>query len=495
MYRFLIFITLFVINPLTSFSQELAWSLVADRSTDTKLYDRHDISTQNNQLVLDFSEFARNRKPIKVKLSEDATPNASFSFFTFIKSSEGSIQNSIIVSNKQEDSSDGWEIKTNELGGWEWNLRSNNKIVAEYKTIASKYAINDGYFHMLGFSYDFRKNQVWIYFDGEHIGVINVDKVNASGFNEIFIGGIGSNEKTAFAGYFKKLYLFKDVMRLGSVKRLYTNNPKYKGTIGTNGTFYSRIKVLTWNVKDGGTTNGNVVGPKRTLKILKDSKADIISLIEVKNSLEYFAEELGFYFYSINDNLAILSRFPIKRTLKIFSADKLGAVEISISKKQSLYFFNIALDNKADWSDFSNRYTDEEFRLKELESRGKDITEIMEQIEIILKPSGNTSIILSGELNSISAEDENGDYNTYPVSKIIHDYGFKDSYREFHPNSRVYPGYTRNTNSDKNRQGRVDYILYKGKKLMVNYSQILKKHPLKFPSSNYGVLTEFIWRK
>ena len=480
---------------MTCFSQELAWSLVVDRSTDTRHYDRHDISTQNNQLVLDFSEFARNRKPIKVELSEDATPKASFSFFAQIKSSAGSVQNAVIASNKQENSSDGWEIRTNELGGWEWNLRSNDKIVSQYKTTSKKYAINDGNFHMVGFSYDYRKNQVWIYFDGDHIGIINIDKVNASDFSTIFIGGIGTDEKTSFTGYFKKLYLFKDAMRLGSVKRLYTNNPKYKGTIGSNGTFYSRIKVLTWNVADGGTTHGNVVGPKRTLKILKDSKADIISLHETRGSLEYFAEELGFYFYSINNDIAILSRFPIKRTLKIFSADKLGAIEISISKKQSLYFFNISLDNTADWSNFSNRYSDEAFRLEELESRGKDVTEIMEQINIILKPSKNTSIILSGELNYISAEDENGDYNTYPVSKIIHDYGFTDSYRDFHPNSRVYQGYTRNIDSDIYRQGRVDYILFKGNKLMVNHSKTLKKHPLKFPSSNYGVLTEFIWRK
>jgi len=496
MYKFLITITLLIINPLASYSQEPVWSLIVDRKTDTNLYQKHDITTQNNQLVLDFSELSRNRKPIEVNLAKNAIPKASFSFFTFIKSSEGSIQNSVIASNKDNELSNGWEIRANELGGWEWNLMNNGKIVAEYKTISKKYAINDGKFHMLGFSYDFQRNQVWIYFDGEHIGIINIEKVNASNFKTLYIGGIGNNRKTAFDGYFKRNYLYKNFLERGDVKRLYTNNPRYKGTIGTNGAFYSKIKVLTWNVTDGGTTNGNVIGPKRVLRLLKDSKADIIALQEVRGSLEYFAEGLGFYFYSINDNLAILSRFPIKRTLKIFYTNKLGAVEISISKKQSLYFFNVDLDNSsADWSNFNNSYADKQFRTKELNGRGKDLKEILEQIDVIIKPRKNTSIILAGELNYISGADDGGNYNTYPASKIVHDYGFVDSYREFHPNTRVFNGYTRNTDSKELRQARIDYILYKGKNLRVNNSTIIKKHPLKFPSNNYGVLTEFLWRK
>ena len=495
MYKFLSIIIILIISTVTSSAQEIAWYLKIDRSTDTKYYDRHDISTQNNRLVLDFSEFSRNRIPLKVKLTEDAVPESSFSFFTLFKTDKGSIQNSVIVSNKQENTSDGWEIRANELGGWEWNLILDKKIVSEYKTTSPKYAINDGGFHQIGFSYDYIKNEIWLYFDGEHLGIINIKEANMSNFKNIFIGGIGVNEKTSFDGYFKSFYLFKDIMNPGNAKKLYTNNPKYKGSIGSNATFYNKIKVLTWNVSDGGTTYGNKIGLKRTLRILKDSDADIISLHEARGSLEYFAEELGFYFYSINDNISILSRFPIKKTLQIFTTDKVGAIEISISKKQSLYFFNIALDNKADWSDFNNRYADEKFRLAELESRGHDIKEIMEQINIILKLTSKTSIILSGELNYISAEDENGDYNSYPASKIVHDYGYIDSYREFHPNSRIYQGYTRNIESDISRKGRVDYILYKGSMLQIGSSNTLKKHPIKFPSSNFGVLTEFIWKK
>ena len=494
MHKILVVIILLV-NPILSFSQEIAWHLKVDRSTDTKYYDRHDITTQDNQLVLDFSEFSRNRVPLRINLTEDATPKSSFSFFTLFKTNKGSIQNSVIVSNKQESSADGWEIRANKLGGWEWNLNSNNKVVSEYKTTSSKYAINDGKFHQIGFSYDYIKNEIWLFFDGEHIGILSIDKVDLSGFNELFLGGTGIDEKTSFDGYFKSFLLFKGIVNPGSAKKIYINNPKYKGIIGSNGSFYNRIKILTWNINKGGTIHGNGVGPKRTLKLLKESNADIISLQETGSSLEYFAEELGYYFYSINESIAILSRFPIKRTLSIFSTDKLGAVEISISKKQSLYFFNISLDNKADWSNFSNKYSDEEFRKEETEGRGKDVSEIMEQIDLLLNPSKNTSIIITGELNYISAQDENNDYNSYPVSKIFHDNGFVDSYREFRQNKRVYDGSTRNITSETSRKGRIDYILFRGTKLHVNNSSVLKKHPIKFPSTNLGVTTEFIWKK
>ena len=493
-YRIILFFTITFFLPNTSKSQELAWRLKVDRSTDTKHYQRHDISTQNNQLVLDFSEFARNRTPLKIELSEDATPNASFSFFTLIKSSKESVQNSVIASNKHTETTDGWEIRTNELGGWEWNYTSNNKVIAEYKTTSKKYIINDDEFHLLGFSYDYRKNQVWIYFDGEHIGILNIKKANLSEFKTIYLGGIGENEKTSFDGYFKYAYLFKDLMKLGSVKRLYNNNPKYKGNIGDNGHFYDKVRVLTWNITDGGTYHGDVIGMKRTLKILKDSKADIISLQEVRGSLEYLASGLGYYFYSINEDLAILSRFPIKRTLKIFDTEKLGAVEIIISNKQSLYYFNTMLSNDADWSDFSNRYTDEEFRNKEHASRVTDVAEILKQIDLILKPSKRTAIVLTGELNSLSAEDENGQFLDYPVSNLLREHNFIDSYREYYPNSRIYNGYTRNINSKEKKKGRIDYIYFKGKKLQVNSSKVIKKHPIRFPSNNNGVLTEFIWK-
>jgi len=494
MHKFLV-ITLLLINSISSFSQEIAWHLKVDRSTDTKYYDRHDITTQENELVLDFSEFSRNRVPLKINLTKDATPKSSFSFFTLFKTNKGSIQNSVIVSNKKESGADGWEVRANKLGGWEWNLTSNGKIVSEYKTTSSKYAINDGRFHQIGFSYNYIKNEIWLYFDGEHLGILSIDKVDLSGFNEIFLGGIGINEKTSFDGYFKSFLLLKGAANPGSAKKIYINKPKYKGSIGSNGSFYNRIKVLTWNVKDGGATHGCSIGLKRTLRLLKDSKADIISLQETGSSLEYFAEGLGYYFYSVNESISILSRFPIKRTLSIFSTDKLGAVEISISKKQSLYYFNVLLDNKADWSNFSNKYSDKKFRKEEQDSRGKDVSEIIEQINLILNLSDKTSIIITGELNYVSAQDEDNNYDLYPVSKIFYDNGFLDSYREFHSNRRIYDGYTRNTTSETNRKGRIDYILFKGTKLQVNSSNVLKKHPIKFPSTNLGVTTEFIWKK
>jgi exonuclease III len=497
MHKKILFIFLIVFQTNVIFSQDASatWWLRVDRDTDTKRYDKHDVITQNNQIVLDFSELAKNRTPLKVDFREDQIAKYSFSFFTRIKAKKDCAQNSVIVSNKKEYSSDGWEIRANLLGGWEWNFSSNNKIIANYKTTSKKFAINDGKFHFIGFTYDFSKNEVWIYFDGEQIGIIDVGKSNLSNFTNIFIGGVGTDEKMAFNGYFKSVYYYKEFISHRKIKMLYSKNPRYLATIGENGSFYKKIKVLTWNITDGGTTHGEIVGLNRTLKLLEQSNADIISLQESKGAVEYLSEGLGFYFYKVNDNIAILSRYPIKETLRIFDSNIVAAVEISVSKQQILYYFNVSLNNIADWGDFKNKYSDENYVSKEKETRAKDMSEILEQIKVLIKPKSKTSIILTGELNSISALDEGGNFKNFPVSKALKDYGYVDSYRELYPNSRIYNGYTRNVNSKNKRQGRVDYIFFKGDRLQISNSELLKKHPIKFPSKNYGVLTEFTWNK
>ena len=483
------------ISPLSSFSQETAWYLKVDRSTDTEQYGGHELSTLKNQLVLDFSGYAKNRTPLKVELTKDATPNASFSFFTLIQATKGSRQDAVIVSNKEGESSLGWEITANKFGGWGWKLSMDDLVIAEYETTSPKYVINDGKFHMLGFSYDYRRNQVWIFFDDEFIGIIAIKNADISNFKNLYIGGIGTNEQTSFDGYFKSLYLFKNVITLSNVRKLFHNNPRYNPSIGINGSFYPSIKVLTWNISNAGIKQGNVIGPQRTLRILKDSKADIIALQQPKGYLEYLAEGLGYYFYSASSNLAILSRYPIKNTIKFFKSNKLAGIEISISKTQNLFFFNISLRNNPDWSDYNNSYTSEQFVSMENKGRANDIAEIMKLVDAIIKPKSSTSIIFSGEFNSISAKDDGGDYEKHPVSNILNKNNFLDSYRVAHSDARIYSGYTRNVKSKDKRKGRIDYIYFKGDKLRVYSSEVIKKHPIRFPSENYGVLTDFVWKR
>lgn len=477
------------------FSQEASWSVRFDGRNKSEQYRKYDITSENNNLVLDFSKSARNREAIKFKLSYLEAPSASFSAFVWVKAARDVEQSAVILSNKKSSEDDGWEIRASENGAWSWQFYQNHKVVSQYNATAKRQAINDGKFHLIGLVYDYTKNQVWLYFDGTNVGIVNVGKGDLSRFLNLYLGGNGNDERYSFNGYIKSAHLFKDQVHNGRVVKLYQNNSKYSGEEGVNGYFYKNIKFLTWNISDGGKSHGELIGLDRTLEVIKDSKADIIALQETNGSGEYLADGLGYYFYSISKKLSILSKFPIKRTVKLYTADKSGGVEIAISKNQYVYFFNISLENTPDWSSFESGYSKNEYRVAESKKRGVDLKEMLEQIRVMIKPKSSTSIVFSGELNSLSFADYDGGKYHYPVSNLLDKYNYVDSYRSLYQGGRLYPGYTCCTESKDKRQGRVDYIYYKGSKLQVKDSQVIKHHPIKFPSKHFGVLTEFSWKK
>jgi hypothetical protein len=149
----------------------------------------------------------------------------------------------------------------------------------------------------------------------------------------------------------------------------------------------------------------------------------------------------------------------------------------------------VALSDYPDVSDFNNRYSDKRFRQMETEKRAKEIEEILKHIRVVFKPSSRTSIILSGEFNSVSNIDDQGYPDDYPVINMVQDEDFIDSYRSIHENTRIYRGYTKEIEGRRNV--RSDYIFFKGSKLKVLDSDVIDHHPVKFPSKYFGLTTEF----
>ena len=492
MNRLLLFAFLFI-NSQFIFSQNTEWNIVFDGKSKSSTYSGYDITSENNKLALDFSKLSRNRIPLQLKIPKESQPKYDFSIFSWVKAPKDIEQNSVILTNKTSISSEFWEIRASDNGSWKWVFVKNNKVLREYNATNNRQAINDGDFHLLGFVYDYTKNQVWLYFDGRNVGIINIGTGNMSDFKSIKLAGIEDNEKHSFNGFIKSIHLFKEQLHSGKALGLYRNNYRYSKQIGENSHFYKEVKFLTWNISDGGMDTGIEIGKERSLEILKSSEAEIIALQETNGTGEYFADNLGYYYYSISENLSIISKYPFVRTIKVFKANVSGGAEIAISKKQHVYFFNLSLINNPDWSDFKNKNSDIYYSKKELDSRGGDLKEILEQIKVMIKPTSSTSVVLTGELNSISNVDNREKLVNYPISNLLDSYNYNDSFRELYQNIRVYSGYT--SVLPKRKKGRVDYIFYKGSDLMVKDSFVLKHHPIKFTSSHFGVTTSFKWQK
>ncbi|SVA18356.1 uncharacterized protein METZ01_LOCUS71210, partial [marine metagenome] len=66
--------------------------------------------------------------------------------------------------------------------------------------------------------------------------------------------------------------------------------------IAINPTPESDFSVMTWNIWHGGREDGEEVGPQRVIRVIKNSRADIIAMQETYGSGELISEALGFNF-------------------------------------------------------------------------------------------------------------------------------------------------------------------------------------------------------
>jgi hypothetical protein len=75
---------------------------------------------------------------------------------------------------------------------------------------------------------------------------------------------------------------------------------------------------MTWNIWHGGREDGEVVGPKRVIEVIRDSGADLVAMQETYGSGELISSALGFHFHPRGTNVSIHSRYPIVEDLSVF---------------------------------------------------------------------------------------------------------------------------------------------------------------------------------
>ena len=56
------------------------------------------------------------------------------------------------------------------------------------------------------------------------------------------------------------------------------------------------FSVMTWNIWHGGREDGEIVGPKRVTRVIKNSRVDIVAMQETYGSGELISKALGFNF-------------------------------------------------------------------------------------------------------------------------------------------------------------------------------------------------------
>ena len=462
--------------------------------------------------ALDLSEHAVLRKPLVLDSLETPVYSRStdLSVQVWVKTVINAHQGTPIVGNKKDGDvkEAGWTIYTQPSGAWGVNI-SDGKNSFTYRPNAPRQAINDGEWHQLAFSINREKEEVWFFMDGKNVGIYNIAGLGSLENNlRTVVGGTdeymeyGSfGQWTAFNGYLDEVRIDNTFNDTESIKR---NYEQYK-VFQESEVLSSPLRVMVWNIWHGGRRYGKHVGVQRVIETIKKAQPDVIGLIETYGSGEIIADSLGYYFYLISSNLSIMSRFPIKETVKAFRPFNFGGVILDVGNNRELAFLDTWLHylpvNSSNITDHET--TSEELVKAEGKTRHSEIKSILKEIKPIISNSEEIPVVMVGDFNVGShldwtTETKQIHYNyvvEWPVSIEMEKAGFKDSFRELNINPLLDLGLTWTpraaTSSTKyGLRDRIDYIYYQGNIKPIE-SKVIDYHPIMFPSDHAAVLTVF----
>ena len=293
--------------------------------------------------------------------------------------------------------------------------------------------------------------------------------------------------------HFKKIFL----LVLISLTVISCLNPKNKS-----------FKVMTWNIWHGGLHGTKADGFKKDtantiniLNVLLKENADILLMQETYCCGMEIANNAG-YTHSIqaSSNLSMHSKYPIIDSLEIFKPFNAHGAVIDIDG-QRLLFVNIWLHYLPDSFEDIKKLNPDSLIANEVPTRLKEITSIIKVVDSLEKKL-KIPVIIGGDFNSPSHLDwvqstkkfHYGKVVQWPVSKLMLEYNYTDSFRKAHPDPRQTLEGTWGYLSPRDIiSDRIDFIYYKGENLKTLYSKIVMEDPENgfFNSDHRAVLTQF----
>ena len=262
------------------------------------------------------------------------------------------------------------------------------------------------------------------------------------------------------------------------------------------------FSVMAWNIWHGGREDGEEVGPKRVVDVIRESGADVVAMQETYGSGEIISNELKFSFHPRGTNVSIHSRFPVLEDLSVFEEFKCVGALLELPDKRQIAFYSIWLPyNKEIWEEGTRDVSDPESMLAACQASCEDLKKIHAAIEERLSDGKyrDVPIVIAGDFNSMSHLDYipsfKEDYGVavdWPTSRVMTEHHFRDSWRETHPEVDRAADRTWSPRFPKQEQDRIDFIYYRGE-LEALESKVMDSHVEKFPSDHAALLTKFAW--
>lgn len=264
------------------------------------------------------------------------------------------------------------------------------------------------------------------------------------------------------------------------------------------------LKAMSYNI----WVDGQRGGVSQTAEVIRQAKCDIVGLQEVTNSGEELAKLTGLTFVKQKKG-GILTRFLVVEA----SPNGLG-VKIEVSPSKELWFFNVHLFH-APYQPYQLNgipyMKDDPFISTEAEAiseanraRGEETAALISDMQIAI--ASGLPILVTGDFNEPSHLDwtekaaNAGKVKTkveWPQSHALYQAGFKDAYREVHPDPLEKPGYTWTPRpSQQDILDRIDFVYCQNIKPVL--AHVVGESPENadivvspYPSDHRAVLIEF----
>ncbi|HET6830807.1 MAG TPA: endonuclease/exonuclease/phosphatase family protein, partial [Solirubrobacterales bacterium] len=212
------------------------------------------------------------------------------------------------------------------------------------------------------------------------------------------------------------------------------------------------LDVLVYNVEYSG-------GPA-TDAVIRKLDADVVGVLESYERLPVMAKRTGYPYW--NTSLQLLSKYPI---LEPSGGDGLYAL-LEVEPGYVVPFFNVHLDY-VEWGPRalakgepveSVLATEDEVRTSALERPIEAMGELLDAgYPVFLTGDFNQPSSLDYTEEAVGTRKEITEPVPWPVSEALFDLGFRDTYREEHPDPVAEPAITQDSSGE-----RIDYVYAAG---------------------------------
>lgn len=265
----------------------------------------------------------------------------------------------------------------------------------------------------------------------------------------------------------------------------------------------TEFRVMTWNIRNGGREDGDEVGPRRVVDVIRDSGSDVVAVQETYGSGERLADGLGWHLHARGKNVSILSRYPVIEDLSVFEEFKCVGALLELPDARRVAVFSLWLPYAEDiWLRDRRTAADEAELLAACEPSFTDLRALLAQIQQRLSAPqyDGVPIIIAGDFNSMShqdyrpsMQDQFGRAVNWRTTQLLTDAGFRDAWRETHPEVDRTGDRTWSPRFPEQEQDRIDFVFHRGGGLCAADAEVIDEHPDQFPSDHAAVAVSFLW--